>query len=178
MLINEQGIKDAVQRKQEDENHQLKECKQLLLDTLNKMIPFEEKFQNIFETFNYCKENKVTELLPTLLDIDSISTHIRPDYINDGNYEIIEFHTIDNTVYIKWWPLRKWIVIQHLNSLTGLVCKLEARVHKEQLMLVNTPNSTFKYIIKETSVKSFLSKMPKIVKKATDTIINKLNAIK
>lgn len=178
MLINEQGIKDAVQRRQEDENHQLKECKQLLLDTLNKMITFEEKFQNIFETFNYCKENRVTDLLPTLLDVDNIYIHIRPDYINDGKYEIVEFNTVNNTVYVKWWPLRKWVVIQHLSALTGVLCKLEARVHQEQLMLVNTPNSTFKYIIKETSVKSFLNQMPKIVKKATDTIINKLNEIK
>lgn len=178
MLINEQGIKDAVQRRQEDENHQLKECKQLLLDTLNKIIPFEEKFQNIFETFNYCKEHKVTDLLPILFDVDSICIHIRPDYINDGNYEIVEFNMVNNIVYVKWWPLRKWVVIQHLSPLTGVLCKLEARVHQEQLMLVNTPNSTFKYIIKETSVKSFLNQMPKIVKKATDTIINKLNEIK
>lgn len=178
MLINEQGIKDVIQRRHEDENHQLKECKQSLLDTLNKMIPFEEKFQNIFETFNYCKENRVTDLLPTLFTVDSIYIHIRPDYINDGKYEIVEFNTVNNTVYVKWWPLRKWIVIQHLSSLTGSLCKLEARVHKEQLMLVNTNNATFKYVIKETSVKSFLSQMPKIVKKATDTIINKLNEIK
>ena len=178
MLINEQGIKEAVQRKQEYENHQLKECKQLLLDALNKMIPFEEKFQNIFETFNYCKENKVTELLPTLLDIDGISTYIRLDYVNDGNYEIVEFNTVDNTVCVKWWPLRKWIVIQHLSQLTGLLCMLEARVHKGQLMLINTPNSTFKYVLKESSVESFLNKMPKVVKKTTDTIINKLNEIK
>ena len=177
MLINEQGIKDVVQRRHEDENQQLKECKQSLLDTLNKMIPFEEKFQNIFETFNYCKENRVADLLPTLLDVDSIYIHIRPDYINDGKYEIVEFNTVNNTVYVKWWPLRKWVVIQHLSALTGTLCKLEARVHKEQLMLINTPNSEFKYVIKEPSVESFLNKMPKVVKKTTDTIINRINEI-
>lgn len=178
MLINEQGIKNVVQRRHEDENQQLKECKQSLLDALNKMIPFEEKFQNIFETFNYCKENRVIDLLPTLLDVDSIYVHIRPDYINDGNYEIVEFNTVNNTVYVKWWPLRKWVVIQHLSALTGVLCKLEARVHNEQLMLINTTNTEFKYVMKEPSVESFLNKMPKIVKKTTDTIVNKLNEIK
>ena len=174
MLINEQGIKNVVQRKQEDENNKLKECKQLLLNTLNKMIPFEEKFQNIFETFNYCKENKVSELLPTSLNIDSIAVRIKLDCTNDSNYEIVEFNTANNTVCVRWWPLRQWIVI----SFPGLLCSLEARVYKEQLKLINTTNSMFNFVIKESSVESFLNKMPKVVKKTTDTIINKLNEIK
>ena len=177
MLINEQGIKAAVQRKQDNDNYQLTECKQFLLETFDKMNPFEEKFQNIFETFDYCRENKITELIPTLLEIDNVSVYVAPDFMNHGKYEILEFNNSSNSVSIKLWPLSKWIIIKQLSALTGTLHKIEARVHNNQIMLLNTSNAMFRYTLKEKSVESFLKKLPKIVKKTTDTILNKLNEI-
>ena len=177
MLINEQGIKAAVQRKQNNDNYQLNECKQFLLETFDKMNPFEEKFQNIFETFDYCRENKVTELIPTLLEIDNVSVYVKPNFVNHGKYEILEFSNSSNSVNIKLWPLRKCIIITQLSALTGTLHKVEARVYNNQIMLINTNNSVFRYTLKEKSVESFLNKLPKIIKKTTDTILNKLNEI-
>lgn len=177
MLINEKGINAAIERRQNEDAQKIKENKKFLADIVKQMASFETVLHDIIDTFNYCRSHKIDDLLITVFEANNVKVNLGLD-IATGKYDFIEFSSIVNGINVRWWPDEKIISIKRTSEISGLLCKLEARLVNDNLLFVDTINYIIKTMLSEPIVKNFLTEIPNTIKKSIDILFNKLNSIK
>ena len=177
MLINEKGINAAIERKQNEDAQKIKENKKFLTDIVKQMSSFETILHDIIDTFNYCRSHKIDDLLITAFEANNVKVNLGLD-IATGKYDFIELGSIVNGINVRWWPDEKIILIKRTSEISGLSCKLEARLVNDNLLFVDTINYIIKTMLSEPVVKNFLIEIPNTIKKSIDILFNKLNSIK
>lgn len=177
MLINEKGINSAIERRQNEDAQKIKENKKFLTDIVKQMASFETVLHDIIDTFNYCRSHKIDDLLITAFEANNVKVNLGLD-IATGKYDFIELGSIVNGINVRWWPDEKIILIKRTSEISGLSCKLEARLVNDNLLFVDTINYIIKTMLSEPIVKNFLTEIPNTITKSIDIMYNKLNTIK
>ena len=175
MLINEKGINAAIERRQNEETQKIKENKEFLTDIVKQLTKFEGKLHDIIYTCNYCRSNKIDDLVGTIFETkNNVKISLGLD-IATGKYEFIEFTSFG--VNVRWWPDEKIILIKRTSETVGVLYKLEARLVNDGLLFVDVVNCIIKTMLSEPIVKKFLTELPKITQQSIDIMVDKLNKI-